>query len=57
MTPVRLMDVTYESMKKAGSEASPTVDTAAFQRAVASAYATYNKEFGEANIKKIMDVK
>ena len=44
-------------MKKAGTEVITTVDNAAFQKAVASAYATYNKEFGEANIKKIMDVK
>ena len=44
-------------MKKAGTEVITTVDNAAFQKAVASAYANYNKEFGEANIKKIMDVK
>ena len=44
-------------MKKAGSEIITTVDNAAFQKAVASAYTSYNKEFGEANIKKIMDVK
>ena len=44
-------------MKKAGTEVITKVDNAAFQKAVASAYAVYNKEFGEANIKKIMDVK
>lgn len=44
-------------MRKAGTEVITTVDNAAFQKAVASAYAGYNKEFGEANIKKIMDVK
>ena len=46
-----------EIMQKAGMEVINKVDSAAFQKAVASAYATYNKEFGEANIKKIMDVK
>jgi len=44
-------------MRKAGTEVITSVDNAAFQKAVASAYASYNKEFGEANIKKIMDVK
>ena len=44
-------------MKKAGTEVITKVDSAAFQKAVSSAYATYNKDFGEANIKKIMDVK
>ena len=44
-------------MKKAGSEIITKVDNAAFQKAVASAYTAYNKEFGEANIKKIVDVK
>ena len=44
-------------MRKAGVEVIEKVDNAAFQKAVASAYATFNKEFGEANIKKIMDVK
>ena len=44
-------------MKKAGTEVITKVDNAAFQKAVASAYAVYNKEFGEANITKIMDVK
>ena len=44
-------------MRKAGSEIITTVDNAAFQKAVASAYTSYNKEFGEANIKKIRDVK
>lgn len=44
-------------MRKAGTEVITSVDNAAFQKAVASAYTSYNKEFGEANIKKIMDVK
>ena len=44
-------------MQKAGTEVITKVDSAAFQKAVSSAYADYNKEFGEANIKKIMDVK
>ena len=44
-------------MTKAGTEVITSVDNAAFQKAVASAYTSYNKEFGEANIKKIMDVK
>ena len=44
-------------MRKAGVEVVDKVDNAAFQKAVASAYATFNKEFGEANIKKILDVK
>ena len=44
-------------MTKAGVEVITKVDNAAFQKAVASAYTVYNKEFGEANIKKIMDVK
>jgi tripartite ATP-independent transporter DctP family solute receptor len=47
-----------EVMTKAGTEVITKVDNAAFQKAVASAYTnSYNKEFGEANIKKIMDVK
>jgi len=46
-----------EIMQKAGMEVITKVDGAAFQKAVASAYTTYNKEFGEANIKKIMDVR
>ena len=47
-----------EIMTKAGTEVITKVDNAAFQKAVASAYTnSYNKEFGEANIKKIMDVK
>ena len=44
-------------MRKAGVEVIEKVDNAAFQKAVASAYATFNKEFGEANIKKILEVK
>ena len=44
-------------MRKAGVEVVEKVDNAAFQKAVASAYATFNKDFGAANIKKIMDVK
>ena len=44
-------------MKKAGTEIIVSVDNAAFQKAVASAYAGFNKEFGEANIKRIVDVK
>ncbi|WP_263772778.1 TRAP transporter substrate-binding protein [Propionivibrio soli] len=44
-------------MKKAGTEVITQVDNAAFQKAVASAYTSFNKEFGEANIKRIMDVK
>ena len=44
-------------MRKAGVEVVEKVDNAAFQKAVASAYANFNKEFGEANIKKILDVK
>ena len=43
-------------MRKAGVEVIEKVDNAAFQKAVASAYVKFNKEFGEANIKKIMDV-
>ena len=44
-------------MRKAGTEIIEKVDNAAFQKAVASAYVGFNKEFGEANIKKIMDVR
>ena len=44
-------------MRKAGTEIVTSVDNAAFQKAVASAYAGFNKEFGEANIKRIVDVK
>ena len=43
-------------MRKAGVEVIDKVDNAAFQKAVAPAYVGFNKEFGEANIKKIMDV-
>lgn len=39
-------------MRKAGLRWSRRVDNAAFQKAVASTYATFNKEFGEANIKE-----
>ena len=45
-----------EFMRKAGVEVLTQVDKSQFQKAVASAYTVYNKEFGEANIKKIMDV-
>lgn len=44
-------------MEKGGTEVTTKVDKALFQKGVASAYATYNKDFGEANIKRIMDVK
>jgi tripartite ATP-independent transporter DctP family solute receptor len=44
-------------MRKEGVEIIEKVDNAAFQKALTSAYAEFNKEFGEANIKKIMDVK
>ncbi len=44
------------TMEKGGTEVIMKVDNAQFQKAVASAYANFNKEFGEANIKKIMDV-
>jgi tripartite ATP-independent transporter DctP family solute receptor len=43
-------------IEKAGTLVNK-VDTALFQKAVASAYVTYNKEYGEANIKRIIDVK
>lgn len=43
-------------IEKAGTLVNK-VDTTLFQKAVASAYVTYNKEYGEANIKKIIDVK
>ena len=43
-------------IEKAGTLVNK-VDGALFQKAVASAYVTYNKDYGEANIKKIMDVK
>ena len=43
-------------IEKAGTLVNK-VDNTLFQKAVASAYVNYNKEFGEANIKKIMDVK
>jgi len=45
------------TIKAGGTEVTMTVDKAQFQKAVSSAYVAYNKEFGEANIKKIMDVK
>ena len=44
-------------MRKNGVEVITKVDNSLFQKAVASAYTSFNKEFGEANIKKIMDVK
>jgi tripartite ATP-independent transporter DctP family solute receptor len=43
-------------IEKAGTLVNK-VDIALFQKAVASAYVQYNKDYGEANIKKIMDVK
>lgn len=43
-------------IEKAGSLVNK-VDNTLFQKAAASAYVSFNKEFGEANIKKIMDVK
>ena len=43
-------------IKKAGTAVND-VDKTLFQKAVASAYVDYNKEYGEANIKKIIDVK
>ena len=43
-------------IEKAGTLVNK-VDTKLFQKAVASAYTTYNKDYGEANIKKIIDVK
>ena len=43
-------------IEKAGTLVNK-VDLALFQKAVASAYVQYNKDYGEANIKKIMDVK
>ena len=44
-------------MEKGGTEVTTKVDQALFQKGVTAAYATYNKDFGEANIKRIMDVK
>ena len=44
-------------MRKNGVEVITEVDKSLFQKAVAPAYAVYNKEFGEANIKRIIDVK
>ena len=44
-------------MRKNGVEVITEVDKSQFQKAVLAAYSTYNKEFGEANIKRIMDVK
>ncbi len=43
-------------IEKAGTLVNK-VDTTLFQKAVASAYVQYNKDYGEANIKKIIDVK
>ena len=45
------------TIRAAGTEIITKVDNTEFQKAVASAYANYNKEYGEANIKKIIDVK
>ena len=45
------------TIKAGGTEVITSVDNSMFQKSVSSAYAAYNKEFGEANIKKIMDVK
>jgi len=43
-------------IEKAGTLVNK-VDTTLFQKAVASAYVGYNKEYGEANIKRIIDFK
>ena len=43
-------------IEKAGTLVNK-VDLSLFQKATASAYVQYNKDYGEANIKKIMDVK
>ena len=45
------------TIKAGGTEVIQNVDKSQFQKSVASAYTAYNKDFGEANIKKIMDVK
>jgi TRAP-type C4-dicarboxylate transport system substrate-binding protein len=45
------------TIKAGGTEVTLNVDKSMFQKSVVSAYSAYNKEFGEANIKKIMDVK
>ena len=45
------------TIKAGGTEVTLNVDKSMFQKSVVSAYIAYNKEFGEANIKKIMDVK
>ena len=45
------------TIKAGGTEVILNVDKSQFQKSVASAYTTYNKDFGEANIKKIMDIK
>lgn len=45
------------TIKAGGTEVTLSVDKSAFQKSVVSAYTAYNKEFGEANIKKIIDVK
>ena len=43
-------------IEKAGAEVNE-VDKSLFQKAVAPAYVDFNKQYGEANIKRIMDVK
>ncbi|MEO8409608.1 MAG: TRAP transporter substrate-binding protein [Propionivibrio sp.] len=43
-------------IEKAGTEVNE-VDKSLFQKAVAPAYVDFNKEYGEANIKRIMEVK
>ena len=45
------------TIKAGGTEVTLNVDKSLFQNSVTSAYAAYNKEFGEANIKRIIDVK
>ncbi len=44
-------------LEKEGVKVNRTVDGAAFRKAIEPAYVSYAKEFGEANIKKIQDVK
>lgn len=46
-----------ELLRKNGVNVIDKVDTSLFQKAVSSAYVEFNKEFGEANIKKIQSVK
>jgi tripartite ATP-independent transporter DctP family solute receptor len=45
------------TIKAGGTEVITSVDNAQFQKAVATAYTAYNKEFGADKIKQIMDVK